>query len=91
MEAGTWDQRPEVMAERLAAAREDLRDLKSFRRIAEQAQVRTEGEIESLEEAVKTIAKGLEGVRTTLTRFAFTVAGSAIVFSFSVLVATGKI
>jgi hypothetical protein len=38
--------------------------------------------------ATKAIA---EGVRKVLIQFAFTLAGSAVVFAFSVLLATGKI
>lgn len=42
-------------------------------------------------ETVDNLAKSFNDLRKTLVAFAFTIAGSAVVFSLSVLIATGKI
>lgn len=91
MEAGTFDQRPDVMAERLGVARTEIRDLKDWRSRSERKQDRQEDQITDLVKAVETLVTGFEGVRTMLVRFALSVALSAIVSLFTVLIATGKI
>lgn len=44
-----------------------------------------------LAKQVGDLAKAFEGLRRTLIAFAFTIAGSAVVFAFTVLVAVGKL
>lgn len=48
-------------------------------------------DLKYLIEAQKALAITVDGLRKVLIGFAFTIAGSAIVFALSVLIATGKI
>ena len=91
MEPTPFDQKPEVMAERLQSLREDVRDLKKARSAADALLIRQGGKIEDLEKAVGTITTGLDRVNTTMTRFALTIAASAVIWGLGVLAATGKI
>lgn len=45
----------------------------------------------SMEERIEALQDAVDSLRKVLIGFAFTVAGSAIVFSLTVLIATGKI
>lgn len=48
-------------------------------------------DLHHLVETVEELAKSFDGLRKTLIAFAFTIAGSAVVFALSILVATGKV
>lgn len=48
-------------------------------------------DLKYLQAEVSKLAKTVDGLRKTLLAFAFTIAGSAVVFALTVLIATGKI
>lgn len=48
-------------------------------------------DLKYLREEMRDLARTVEGLRKVILAFAFSVAGSAVVFALSVLIATGKI
>ncbi len=48
-------------------------------------------EMENMSEAIANLTETVNGLRKALLGFAFTIAGSAVVFALSILVATGKL
>lgn len=51
----------------------------------------TDDRIEGLEGKIVALTKAVDALRRTILGFALTIAGSCVVFSLSVLIATGKI
>jgi len=71
-----------------------LGQLESFRRDVEEWRRDVDDDRRSLEylgKQMTALQGSVDSLRKTLLAFAFTVAGSAIVFALSVLIATGKI
>jgi hypothetical protein len=68
--------------------------LESFRRDVESWRLQVDkdrNDLEYLAREVAQLKESFDSLRKTLLAFAFTLAGSAVVFALSVMVATGKI
>lgn len=91
MTTGAYGEQPEVLAYRVKKAQEAVAKLEEWRREVDQARAKEEAEALSLAKEVQQLSVAVDAMRSTLTKFALTIAGSAIVFSLSVLVATGKL
>lgn len=48
-------------------------------------------DLKQIREEVATLSTAVDNLRKTLLKFAFTIAGSAVVFALTVLISTGKI
>lgn len=85
---------PQIIAERLRGMSRSVGDLLSWkngRDGMEAWRAVTSDRIDGLEARIDTLTKAVEALRKTILGFALTIAGSCVVFSLSVLIATGKI
>lgn len=80
-----------VLIYRVSELARTVRDLTTWRREVDVERERIRNASTALEERVAELQQSVDSLRRTLLGFAFTIAGSAIVFSLSVLIATGKI
>lgn len=95
----TYEDTPEVpnivlLAERqrgLARSVGDLLKWRNGRDGMDAWRAVTDDRMEALEHKIDGLTKSVDALRRTILAFAFTVAGSCIVFALSVLIATGKI
>jgi hypothetical protein len=96
---GTYEDTPEVpnivlLAERqrgLARSVGDLLKWRNGRDGMDAWRAVTDDRIEGLEGKIVALTKAVDALRRTILGFALTIAGSCVVFSLSVLIATGKI
>lgn len=80
-----------VMAYRVRELAETVRELLKWRREVDIERERLRNTAHTLEERIESLQMSMDSLRRVLIGFAFTVAGSAIVFALTVLIATGKI
>lgn len=96
---GTYEDTPEapnivLLAERqrgLARSVGDLLKWRNGRDGMDAWRAVTDDRIEGLEGKIVALTKAVDALRRTILGFALTIAGSCVVFSLSVLIATGKI
>lgn len=65
--------------------------IEEWRTIVDEDRTTVKGDLRNLHKDNVEMKEAMDGMRKTLVAFAFTLAGSAVVFAFSVLVATGKL
>lgn len=80
-----------VLTYRLTELARSVRELMNWRREVDIEREKLRNTAMSLEERMDALQQSVDSLRKVLLGFAFTVAGSAIVFSLTVLIATGKI
>lgn len=80
-----------VLAYRVRDLARTVAELVNWRRDVDKERALLAQDARSLGERIDGLEKAVDSLRKVLLGFAFTVAGSAIVFAFTVLVATGKI
>lgn len=96
---GAYEDTPEVpnivlLAERqrgLARSVGDLLKWRNGRDGMDAWRAVTDDRLEGLEGKIVALTRAVDALRRTILAFAFTIAGSCIVFALSVLIATGKI
>lgn len=65
--------------------------LQEWRRTVDSTLDRRDERFKTMEEKVDTLVKSMDALRRVLVGFALTIAGSAIAFALTVLIATGKL
>lgn len=70
---------------------ERLGKIEDWRTRVDEDRTAVKGELQSLHRDLATVGNAVEGMRRVLIGFALTIAGSSVVFAFSVLLATGKL
>jgi predicted esterase len=68
-----------------------LQELLRWRSEVDQSNAAQKVTIENMAAAVEALAETVDGLRKVIIGFAFSIAGSAIVFALAILAATGKI
>jgi len=91
MEAGAFEEQPGVLAYRVRKHGETLTKLEDWRREVDEERATTKQTIGFMRDDIKDLTSGFDSLRKTLLAFAFTIAGSAVVFALSILIATGKV
>ena len=81
----------ELLRERVSELRSDMGEMKKWRRFVDKDRTEFAIEIKGLRDDVREVERAVAGLRRMLIMFALTIAGSALVFGFSVLTATGRI
>lgn len=81
----------DVLNWRVREQAEQLRTLIKWRGEVDQQNAAREVTIENMAAAVAALANTVDGLRKVIIGFAFSIAGSAIVFALAILAATGKI
>lgn len=76
---------------RVGALAKDMIDILKWRGDVDLERQRLRNEARSLAVEMADLKQSVESLRKVILGFAFTVAGSAVVFAFTVLVATGKV
>lgn len=76
---------------RLDEYKKALEDLGTWRREVDRDRTTFIGEMSTVTKNQEILAETVNTLRKTLLGFAFTIAGSAVVFALTVLIATGKI
>ena len=80
-----------VFAYKLRELTRNVRDLLAWRREVDTERALLKQDAQTLGDRIDGLEKAVDALRKVLLGFAFTVAGSAIVFALTVLIATGKI
>ncbi len=86
-----YEESPNAIAYRLRQQEALVKELSEWRRDVDKARAAEQVMIENMAEAMQTLAATVDGLRKTLIGFALSIAGSSIVFAFTILVATGKL
>jgi uncharacterized coiled-coil DUF342 family protein len=91
VEAGAYEEQPGVLAYRVRKTAETVKVLEEWRREVDREAATTKQELRYLTDEIKDLTESFNSLRKTLLGFAFTVAGSALVFALTVLLATGRV
>lgn len=83
--------RGDALPYRLRRAEEAVERLVSWRGRVDTTMAKREEQYKNMEEKVDGLVRTVDSLRKDILGFALSIAGSAIVFSLSVLIATGKI
>ncbi len=70
---------------------EELKSLRTWRNSTDIKIQALDGTVRQLSRDVSQLSEAVSSLRRTVMAFAFTVAGSSVVFAFSILAATGRI
>ncbi len=91
MSATSYDESPQALAYRLRQSEAAVKELAEWRRSVDTSRAAEQVVIENMAEAMQTLSATVESLRRTIIGFALSIAGSAVVFALSILVATGKV
>jgi hypothetical protein len=80
-----------VLVYRLGQVEDDVKDVLTWRRDVDTDRTAMREQIRVNTELLARTSDQIESVKRTLVGFAITIAASAIIFSFSILVSSGKI
>lgn len=90
--AGTaYEEQPGVLAYRVRQHGEKLKELEDWRRDVDTSDATQKEQLVGMGKAISGLSEEVKSLRRVIVGFALTVAGSAVVFAFSILLATGKI
>lgn len=76
---------------RLREVERSVRDLLTWRSTVDTTMASRAERDRNMDEKVESLTRSVDSLRRVILGFALSVAGSAVVFAFSILVATGKI
>jgi uncharacterized coiled-coil DUF342 family protein len=91
MATNDYAERPDVLAYRVKQAGDEIKSLNVWRREVEAELVRNREQVGAMRADIQDLTDGFNSLRRTLLAFAFTIAGSAVVFALAILAATGKV
>ncbi len=86
-----FEDNPRLLAYQIRQNTERLERLNEWRREVDTTRAAEKVRMDNLVGAMEDLAKSVDGIRRALVGFALTIAGSAVVFALSILVATGKV
>lgn len=88
MATDAYSERPDVLAYRVNRNSDAIRELADWRRDVDKERATTKEQVGAMREDIVALTAGFDSLRRTLLGFAFTIAGSAIVFALAILAAT---